>query len=295
MKTVMIGYDASDQSRDALRLGAMLADAFEASLVVAVIDEALTTGGSAGRRKRAAMLQRKLDEAAELLGSRGFRGRTTWGSVPECLELIADEEDADCLVVGSTHRGEIGRVMPGSVGDRLLAGARCAVAIAPKGHADTGSSLRRIGVGIDGEEESMEAMRVADDIAGAVDGSLRLVAVAGTDVVPARMDATSPGYESALEQRLGNVLSAAAETCDPALEVAEVMIAGDPSEVLIRQTAELDLMVLGSRGYGPLRRVLLGGVASKVVRDARCPVLITPRSATSGSSRSSFVSLSSLA
>jgi nucleotide-binding universal stress UspA family protein len=40
---------------------------------------------------------------------------------------------------------------------------------------------------------------------------------------------------------------------------------------------DCDLLVCGSRGYGPVRRVLLGGVSSRVVRHSKVPVVLTPR------------------
>jgi nucleotide-binding universal stress UspA family protein len=51
----------------------------------------------------------------------------------------------------------------------------------------------------------------------------------------------------------------------------------DPADVLIRVSAHLDLLVCGSRGYGPLRAVLLGGVTHRVTSAAHCPVLVLPR------------------
>jgi nucleotide-binding universal stress UspA family protein len=51
----------------------------------------------------------------------------------------------------------------------------------------------------------------------------------------------------------------------------------DPAEVLIRVSEHLDLLVCGSRGYGPVRAVLLGGVSRRVAAEARCPVIVLPR------------------
>jgi nucleotide-binding universal stress UspA family protein len=51
----------------------------------------------------------------------------------------------------------------------------------------------------------------------------------------------------------------------------------DPADVLIRVSENLDLLVCGSRGYGPLRAVLLGGVSRRLAADARCPVIVLPR------------------
>ncbi len=52
---------------------------------------------------------------------------------------------------------------------------------------------------------------------------------------------------------------------------------GRPAETLVERSAALDLLVLGSRGLGPVRRLLLGSTSERVVRDAGCAVLIVPR------------------
>ena len=54
---------------------------------------------------------------------------------------------------------------------------------------------------------------------------------------------------------------------------------GNAAKVLAEASEQLDLLVLGSRGYGPMHSVLVGGVAGRVVRDAACPVLVLPRKA----------------
>src|SRR5918996_1236508 len=53
---------------------------------------------------------------------------------------------------------------------------------------------------------------------------------------------------------------------------------GDPVEKLL-EAAEMgvDLLVLGSRGFGPMMRLLVGSVSSCVIREAACPVLVVPR------------------
>jgi len=279
----MVGFDGSDQARDALKLGATFADGLDAALVVAVVDDLHPFAGEiVGAKERAAHLEETLDLAAQQLGEQEFEGKTIWGSVPECLDLIASDVSADILVVGSTHRGEIGRVVPGSVGERLLAGAPCAVAVAPNGYAhQEAAPLERIGVGLDGEEESEAALHLANEVAVAIGGTVRLIAVAPIleELIPGRISSTAPEYARFVSDHLAGELKRAVATSSPAIEIAEVLVEGDPAGVLCEQSSELDLLVVGSRGYGPLRRVFLGGVASKVIRGAACPVVITPRSA----------------
>ena len=54
---------------------------------------------------------------------------------------------------------------------------------------------------------------------------------------------------------------------------------GNAAEILAEASEQLDLLVLGSRGYGPLHSVVVGGVAGRVVREAACPVIVLPRKA----------------
>jgi len=283
VNTVVVGFDGSDESRDALALGAAVVQAFDADLVVAVVDEIHPFAWNFPKAdERAAYLQTTLDQAAEQLGAQEFNAETLRGSVPECLEVLASNIAADLLVVGSTSLGELGRVFTGSVGDRLLAGAPCAVAIVPRGYADGAKSApMRIGVGYDGEPEARVALSLAKEFAGLDGGALRLIAIVPTfeELIPGRISNTAPAYAAFVRNHLTAELEKAKAACMPAGDVTEVLIEGVADRVLVEQSEELDLLVLGSRGYGPIRRVFLGGVASKVIRSAACPVVITPRSA----------------
>lgn len=76
----------------------------------------------------------------------------------------------------------------------------------------------------------------------------------------------------------------AASTIDE-VEVACTLRVGDTADELADASTDLDLLVLGSRGYGPLRRVLLGGVCAKVMRSSACPVVVLPRGSEKGPAR----------
>ena len=57
-----------------------------------------------------------------------------------------------------------------------------------------------------------------------------------------------------------------------------VVCHGNPVPELLSQCEQgIDLLVMGSRGYGPLRSVLLGSTSSMMIRAARCPVIVVPR------------------
>jgi nucleotide-binding universal stress UspA family protein len=56
-------------------------------------------------------------------------------------------------------------------------------------------------------------------------------------------------------------------------------LVGNPAELIAKESEDHDLLLVGSRGYGPVRRTLLGGVAARLARTARCPLLVLPRGA----------------
>ncbi len=84
-----------------------------------------------------------------------------------------------------------------------------------------------------------------------------------------------------LHDRRGELIREAAEAALADLEEAPAgtveIVHGDPAAELLARSASLDLLVLGSRGYGPIRRVLLGSVSSELTASAECPMIITHR------------------
>ena len=104
-----------------------------------------------GRGRGAALGARRASSSA-----RPRSGSASFGGVaaPRALHEVAEDEDADVIVLGSTHRGGLGRVLPGSVGERLLHGAPCAVLVAPQRlrRARAASRSAAIGVGYDGND-----------------------------------------------------------------------------------------------------------------------------------------------
>ena len=55
------------------------------------------------------------------------------------------------------------------------------------------------------------------------------------------------------------------------------LLTGDAAELLAEHSRHVDLLVTGSRGYGPARAVLAGGVSGRLLRSAQCPVVVVPR------------------
>ncbi len=203
------------------------------------------------------------------------------GSPAETLQALAERGEADLVVLGSTHRAHFGSVSPGSVAEHLLHGARCRLVIAPKGYAEGDHSqdrLRVAAVGFDGMAESYAALDEAARLAAKFGGSLRVIGVA-TPVPPmGAAAAAQSGGEAGPDFQ--TQLNDAVAALPSELRALPVFERGDPVEKLL-EAAEMgvDLLVLGSRGFGPVMRLLIGSVSSRVIRSAPCPVLVVPRPA----------------
>jgi nucleotide-binding universal stress UspA family protein len=201
------------------------------------------------------------------------------GSPADTLQALAERGEADLIVLGSTHHAAFGSVAPGSVAEHLLQGARCRLIIAPKGYADEDHSqdrLRVLAVGYDGMAESQAALDEAAVLAQKFGASMKVVGVM-TPIPPMGAAAAAHAGPEAGPDFQTRLHDAVAEL--PAdVRALPVLEKGDPVRKLV-EVAEVgvDLLVLGSRGFGPVMRLLIGSVSSRVIRGAPCPVMVVPR------------------
>ena len=281
---IIVGYDGSEHGDDALALGRALRARTGAELVIARIfhDDAFLDPGPAEvqpaleriREQRAVEVLSELRQAADLADAEARVVPST--SAPRGLHGLADELGADLIVVGSSHRGKLGRVLAGSVGERLLHGAPCAVAVAPRGFAERRRvSLEVIGVGYDGRPESELALEEAARLSASVGAALKVFAVSPFTPFGKGWNLSLDVVDVAERDRLKQRLEAAVAGLPEESRAEGLLLSGHPAEVLAEQ--EVDLLVVGSRGYGPFRTVLLGGVSGPLVRSASSPVLVLPR------------------
>ena len=162
---IVVGVERSERSRDALALAQTLARAASTRLILVTV---YRSDGRSLSVERLAHQKALVEEAQSTLEwvARPLDGvRTELRAVPSIsvsrgLQQLAADEGALAIVVGPSHRGRVGQIVPGSVGTRLLHGAPCPVAVAPNGYADgTQAPLRRIGVGYVDTPEAAEALR----------------------------------------------------------------------------------------------------------------------------------------
>jgi nucleotide-binding universal stress UspA family protein len=250
---ILVGYVDTEQGREALALGRLLASASEADLKVVTAPD---------------------DQGHD-------------------LAALAQAEEADLVVLGSTHRGPIGRVIPGATVERLLGEPPCAIAVAPPGFGripdgDSGwhplsgdvddPGLRVIGIAYDGSGASGEALKTALDLALANGAALRVYTVARkfAHVPGATGDERGPGVPTEAEVLRGMLHEAVAALPSEARALPVFMRGFAADKLVDAVDAGVDLLVLGSRAGGPVRRLVHHSVTSEIMRRSACPVLIAP-------------------
>ena len=271
--SVIVGVDGRSGGRDAIVLAKQLAAARACLLLANVCghrgmfdrDELAATE----QRDRAKALLVQAREEASIEAELVLRNDRSPG---RGLHQLVEREHADLIVVGSTHRGPVGRVVLGDTTRATLNGAPCAVAIAPRGYALEPHSLMTIGVGHDGSEESELALRAARAVAARHGSAIRALSVVGLQSAP-NADAQPVHWTAQTERMMSNERARLA-----GIEGVEGdVIYGDPGKQLAAVSQSLDLLLVGSRGYGPWGRLLDGSTSTYLARRIGCPLLVLPR------------------
>lgn len=243
---LILGVDDSGGARDAAALANMLAPL----LGIQVVQVHATGRGSSGRK----------------------------------LHEEATARQAEIVVVGSSHRGDPGHTAAGKVLGRLLRGGSAPVAVAPRGYADEDVGPPRvIGVAFDDSAESHRALEFAGRLARSADAALRVITVYDGGL-PAHQP--EPGV---VTQRawMQEALHRTVADLPSELRAEPRFLVGAVAHVLAEQSElGVDLMVMGSRGYGPVRSFWLGSVSESLISISPRPLVITPRGlAAAGASR----------
>jgi nucleotide-binding universal stress UspA family protein len=296
-RPIIAGYDPRRGDRAPLELGLSMARLTGAPLIVAVVEAIGPT--LSGAYVDPDLLPDCSGVVGELRAEPAAAGiavdcRVVLGtSAARALHLAAEDEQAGLIVVGSSRSSGPGRVLAGATALSLLHGAPCPVGVAPQGWApgSAGGRPATIGVGYVEGDEGREALRGAIALARRAGAALRVVTVV-KETLKLALE-TEPGYVAGqfgrdredvegehrwrAEQAARMALAELNAEGGPRAEVEALV--GEPADVLVDLSRHLDLLVCGSRAYGPLRAALLGSVSARVVAEARCPVIVVPRRA----------------
>lgn len=292
---IIIGYDGSDCADAALedlRLAGLPARA--EALVISVAEQLMPIpasygmvetdftdniiGGHGGAlshaREGAEKVQAKFPE---------WSVKTTvgFGSPASFILKKADEWKPDLIVVGSHGRSRLGRMILGSVSQKLVHNAPGSVRVArdrPKGN--TGGV--KLIVGIDGSPDSEEAAREVILRQWPEGSEVRLVnaswayspALANTNLQPISQ------WLSDEKSRIGKIIGDAEKALkDAGLKTSMVIKEGEAKQILLEEAEnwKADCIFVGASGMGKVERLMLGSVSSAVAARADCTIEVVRR------------------
>lgn len=290
--TIVVPLDGSESAEQALPLAKSLARAFRArlELVHVLADSAMLDllSGLAIPDRHAAetYLRGVADRGGEdiIVGIETMRGNPA----DELTQLTDDNPNT--IVVMSTHgRGGLGRVMFGSVADKVMRAAAAPVVLTRSKMSGVEPRLKTMLVPLDGSSLAEAALPLAVDLARDTDATISLVRVVEPFWTTARVadvpEATylSPSQIAEVDQR--GIMDARGYLDDVANDlrakdvrvVWEVRVGRTPDEIVrVAETAAVDLIVMATHGLGGIRRWALGSVTNEVLHRCATPILIIP-------------------
>ena len=288
---IIAAFDPDSGARAPVEFGVAACRVTGAPLVVVAVhkggrrhaDEGASNGDGALEQLRMDLERRSIAADVRVVeGSTAAHG----------LEQAMRELEPELVIVGATRRSAAGSMLVGTTAERVLHASRCPVAVVPQGYEAPADGMRLVGVAFAPTPEGRDALHAAATLARSRSVALRAITV----LDPAHAGEQSPGLlagqhhdvdpaEGAhARERLGaeaTFRQAVAEEA-PDLDADLDVLAQDPADALVAAARQVDMLVMGSRAYGPKRAVLLGSVSRQVMERATCPVLIVPRGTADG-------------
>lgn len=288
-KKILCPTDFSTGSQHALQVAVRLAASHGAELVlVHAWHMSLTALAGAGEtlfpadiiQQMIAEQERGLAAAhreAVKLGAPRVSSRFLTG-VPwdQIVETLSADPAFDLAVMGTHGRTGLGRVLLGSVTEKVVRHAPCSVlAVRPHGEANV---FKHILCPVDFSDDSRTALERAAELSAPTGAQITLLNVIEPPVTYSGEPPVSD-YLGDIEKGSTQLLAEWASNLSSRLAVpvtTEIRIgnAGGQTLAYLHAHPELDLVVVGSHGRTGIRRALLGSVAEKIVRHAACPVLV---------------------
>lgn len=285
---VVVAFDGTDVGLDALALGGWLAaSAGQRIVVVDVYPEdpvpVLPGIGSPWLKEMQENARAALEKARSQLpaGVDVELRAVPAASVARALDQLSGEVGAGMVVLGSSHRGALRRIGIGKTADRLLHGSTVPVLVAPRGVRDRIGTDRPtvIGCAFVATPEGEQALRRAAQLAQASGAQLRIFSFVAHGVEIRDRDAERE--RALLEEARAQVEESARKalvSVPPEIDAHVTLLEGGVVDALSAlDCSDCQVLVCGSRGYGPVGSVLLGGVSGRLVRKALCPVMVVPR------------------
>lgn len=273
---VLVGVAGTHADTAAVAAARAIAPQAELHLVHVYADASEPIGPEQHYRAKLRSDARRVLEAAATGAGASHLHPVPAYSAGQGIKQLAARLDASLIVLGSSERGLVGRIMLGDVSRAVLHGATCPVLCVARGQSPA-TAPHRIGVAYNGSPESELALDLGVQLTRAHEGQLEIVEAVDVGVIPAvwsfEVAEFLGGVLAPEEKRIANVCKGLD------VPVEGHAVTGPVRSVIGALAARVDVIVCGSRNWGAARRVALGSTADRLVHDSPCPVLVVPRGA----------------
>lgn len=279
---IVVGDDGSEGGQDAAVLAAAIARATGAgvTLLQAVPPALIPSPGYTDRHTLTRDANKQLSAHRRLFAPEAITDVFVDSQPSRALIQYAQDWHADLIVIGSNRRAADGHSAISRTGRTLVERAPAALAIAARGLHEREFRFTTVAVGYDGRAESELALSFADQIAAGADAELQIHGFAMERVPPFTTDGWIPA--EALDELRDLDRNATLDVCRAAVAQTAARsrpeaAVGDPGYGLRDVSQHVDLMVIGSRRWGAVARLVLGGVGETLASDCGASLLITNR------------------
>lgn len=288
-KPVVVGYDGSDTSRQALdwalstahrrSLPVIVVHAFTLPLPPVPLAPGYVGPDESGLRANAeAILAEAVSHAESIMPDVEVSTRLV--TAPAALALLDVVSDAEMVVVGSRGLDGFSELLVGSTGVQVATHAPCpTVVIRPETKVEPGSEAGRVVVGVDGSPLSEQALAF-----GFEEASLRGVGLTALHAWDTKRSEPVVAPSSLADDAVGDETRAVSESLAgwrekfPDVDVRVVVVRQNAAAALVKASAGAELLVVGSRGRGGFKSLLLGSVSHAALHHAHCPItVVRPR------------------
>ena len=290
---ILVGCDGSPESRAAVEWATDYAKATDGTLTLvhawlwpSFQGVPVTLDGDSDPRQWGRSLLEQLKADVALPDDRAIL-EVAHGDAAQVLVDFA--EDADLLVVGSHGLGVFSRLMLGSVSTRCATNAACPVAVVRAGSARQ-PELAPVVVGVDDSPGALTALRWAMDYADLMDRRLSVVHALELSAPPIPLaypvpfsytvpfDSPRTNGRTGVRKWLRDMVAKveADRGHNLAQRASYQVLEGSPGNVLARQSDGASIVVVGRRGAGGFRRLVMGSVATALVHHATSTCVVTP-------------------
>ncbi|MGC8481607.1 MAG: universal stress protein [Acidimicrobiales bacterium] len=286
-KKILVGVDGSGANTSAIRWAVLEAHArheplialyawhlpvmaYSAPSYIAVSPEESTRAGDALVEQAVGELASEFDVKYEI--------RSVEGPASKVLHDVASSGEIDLVVVGSRGHNAMTNLVLGSVSHALSHHTQKPLVIVPHDFSDERDvdAKRRVVVGVDGSDRAIVALQWAAEEAAIHDAALEVVVAWTWLAYPADLVVSVPDW-TALKTAADEIMEKSlAQLHAPDLEIIKTVREGHPADVLVERAAAAHLLVVGSRGLGHAREVLLGSTSHYCAHRSQSPIAIIP-------------------